>query len=167
MIWKSWISRNVDILRLQPWYGCLRFCQSPVPVTHSSPNQMDKELTLFYPCHNNNKKKWKIKQIHGVPAKLFTLFILQFFGSNAPRILIFDIFQQLFLCSIFKILDNFEQPMERSNPRPFEIFSFSGPSTFGVLKLQNCGYSIECFLSRKVNKLEYSNLVLLKGDIDT
>ena len=48
-----------------------------------------------------------------------------------------------------------------------EYLNFSEPSTFGVLKLQNCGYSIECFLSRKVNKLEYSNLVLLKGDIDT
>ena len=37
----------------------------------------------------------------------------------------------------------------------------------GVLKLQKCEYSIEYFISRKVNILEYSNIVLLKSDINT
>ena len=43
----------------------------------------------------------------------------------------------------------------------------SGQSKFGVYKLWKCGYSIECFISQKVNILEYSNIVLLKGDIKT
>ena len=37
----------------------------------------------------------------------------------------------------------------------------------GVLKLPKCEYSIEYFISRKVNLLEYSNIVLLKSDINT
>ena len=45
--------------------------------------------------------------------------------------------------------------------------NFSGPSKFVVKKLLKCGYCIECFISRKVNKLEHQNIVLLKGDIKT
>ena len=45
--------------------------------------------------------------------------------------------------------------------------NFSGPSKFGVLKLQKWEYSIKYFISQKVNILEYSNIVLLKSDINT
>ena len=48
-----------------------------------------------------------------------------------------------------------------------EYLNFSEPSKFGVLKLQKCEYHIEYFISRKVNILEYSNIVLLKSDINT
>ena len=43
-----------------------------------------------------------------------------------------------------------------------KYLNFSEPSKFGVLKLQKCEYSIECFISWKVNILEHSNKVLLK-----
>ena len=48
-----------------------------------------------------------------------------------------------------------------------KYLNFSEPSKFGVLKLRKCEYSIEYFISRKVNILEYSNIVLLKSDINT
>ena len=48
-----------------------------------------------------------------------------------------------------------------------KYLNFSEPSKFGVLKLRKCEYSIEFFISRKVNILEYSNIVLLKNDINT
>ena len=48
-----------------------------------------------------------------------------------------------------------------------KYLNFSEPSKFGVLKLQKCEYSIEYFISRKVNILEYSNIVLLKDDFKT
>jgi len=48
-----------------------------------------------------------------------------------------------------------------------KYFYFSEPSKFGVLKLPKCEYSIEHFISRKLNILEYSNIVLLKSDIHT
>ena len=47
-----------------------------------------------------------------------------------------------------------------------KYFNFSEPSKFGVLKLRKCEYSIEYFISQKVNLLEYSNIVLLKSDIN-
>ena len=48
-----------------------------------------------------------------------------------------------------------------------KYLNLSEPSKFGVLKLRKCEYSIEYFISRKVNILEYSNIVLLKSDINT
>ena len=48
-----------------------------------------------------------------------------------------------------------------------KYLNFSEPSKFGVLKLKKCEYSIEYFIPRKVNILEYSNIVLLKSDINT
>ena len=48
-----------------------------------------------------------------------------------------------------------------------KYLNFSEPSKFGVLKLQKCEYSIKYFISWKVNILEYSNIVLLKSDINT
>ena len=45
--------------------------------------------------------------------------------------------------------------------------NFSEPSKFGVLKLRKCEYSIEFFISQKVNTLEYENIVPLKSDINT
>ena len=48
-----------------------------------------------------------------------------------------------------------------------KYLNFSEPSKFGVLKLQKCEYSIEYLISRKVKILEYSNIVLLKTDINT
>ena len=48
-----------------------------------------------------------------------------------------------------------------------KYLNFSEPSKFGVLKLRKCEYSIEFFISRKVNILEYSNIAFLKSDINT
>ena len=48
-----------------------------------------------------------------------------------------------------------------------KYLNFSEPSKFGVLKLRKFEYSIEYFISPEVNILEYSNIVLLKGDIKT
>ena len=48
-----------------------------------------------------------------------------------------------------------------------KYLNFSEPSKFGVLKLQKCEYSIEYFIYPKENILEYSNIVLWKGDIKT
>ena len=48
-----------------------------------------------------------------------------------------------------------------------KYFNFSRPSKFGVQKLRKCIYSIECFISQKVNILEHLNRVFLKSDIQT
>ena len=48
-----------------------------------------------------------------------------------------------------------------------KYLNFSEPSKFVVLKLKKCEYSIEYFISQKVNILEYSNIVLLKGNFIT
>ena len=48
-----------------------------------------------------------------------------------------------------------------------KYLNFSEPSKFGVLKLRKCEYSIEYFISWKVNILEHQNIVLLKGDTKT
>ena len=47
-----------------------------------------------------------------------------------------------------------------------KYLNFFEPSKFGVLKLQKCEYSIEYFITRKVKILEYSNIALLKSDIN-
>ena len=43
-----------------------------------------------------------------------------------------------------------------------KYLNFSKPSKFGVLKLQKCENSIEYFISRKVNILEYSDIVFFE-----
>ena len=47
-----------------------------------------------------------------------------------------------------------------------KYLNYSEPSKFDVLKLQKCENSIKYFISRKVNILEYSNIFLLKSDIN-
>ena len=46
-----------------------------------------------------------------------------------------------------------------------KYLKFSEPSKFGVLKLRKCEYSIEYFISRKGNILEYSNIVLFNTSL--
>ena len=48
-----------------------------------------------------------------------------------------------------------------------KYLNFFGQSEFGVWKLLQCLYYIECFISQKVNIPEHQHIVLLKGDIKT
>ena len=48
----SWDVADVEFTVVGGGGGLLCYCQTPVQVQQSSPGQKDKELTLFFPCHN-------------------------------------------------------------------------------------------------------------------